>query len=228
MMKNITSHVLLSTLKPCREHINLLRVGGLDDVTVRSVLKGYIPTLQNTVGLDVMGCCCDRCLVSSQPTAVFCSSNSLKPGRGHLVSLNRFASHCNLPHFVASRQSNWRNQLKSAYCLAIVLAHSTALQGREEQRMFIFTWVKLKPVILEQIMLFIKIHLNCKQLAVFFFFYIERFVFMYLFVTLNKANKQYKEYKLKGISGFSFTLQHYFSFYLTRFIFFFTESKTWW
>lgn len=166
MMKNITSHVLLRTLKPCREHINLLHVG---DVTVRSVLKGYILTLQNTVGLDVMGCCCDRCLVSSQPTAVFCSSNSLKPGRGHLVSLNRFASHCNLPHFVASRQSNWRNQLKSAYCLAIVLAHSTALQGREEQRMYIFTWVKLKPVILEQIVVFIKIHLNCKQLAVFFF-----------------------------------------------------------
>lgn len=38
---------------------------------------------------------------------------------------------------------------------------------------------------------------------------------MYLFVTLNKANKQYKEYKLKGILGFSFTLQHYFSFYLS-------------
>lgn len=37
---------------------------------------------------------------------------------------------------------------------------------------------------------------------------------MYLFVTLNKANEQYKEYKLKGISGFSFTLEHYFSFYL--------------
>lgn len=38
---------------------------------------------------------------------------------------------------------------------------------------------------------------------------------MYLFVTLNKANEQYKEYKLKGISGFSFTLEHYFSFYLS-------------
>lgn len=38
---------------------------------------------------------------------------------------------------------------------------------------------------------------------------------MYLFVTLNKANKQYKEYKLKGISGFSFTLQHYLSIFLS-------------
>lgn len=52
---------------------------------------------------------------------------------------------------------------------------------------------------------------------------------MYLFVTLNKANEQYKEYKLKGISGFSFTLEHYFSFYLSIlfdliFFFFFLQQ----
>lgn len=101
---------------------------------------------------------CDLCLVSSQATAVFSlcwlsSSNSLKPVLRHLVSLNQCAAHCNFPRFVASRQNNWWYQLRSAYCLTIALACFTTLRGAEEQSMSSSTWVKHRPVILEQIML---------------------------------------------------------------------------